>query len=384
MQHREEVFIRIQDATMKLGLLTFHTAANYGAALQAYAFEKFLTDKGYDCEYVNYVNESRAHEYSMTWHIYDCLKHRKLSSAAAYLAGSPFMTLRKWRFNRFYDKYVRKTEKVYRDSKEAEELNNKYDYFIVGSDQVWNPVCNGDDAAFLLDFVKDSKKRVSYSPSFGMTEVDDVHKEIFADNLKKFAHIGVRETVGQQIVRELTGRESMLCLDPVLLLSKEQWEEVMPKKCKKESFVFSYTNRDSQTRDFFNTGYQLNGRKHYVLSRYTKPGDFLNIHVRVKYCMSPQEFIWVVNNADMVVSASFHCIAMSIILNRPFVAITTGDEGKDERLLNLLRTLGLQDRMLKEGMTVEEVNAPIDYKLVNERIEQMKKQSVDYLLGVLK
>ncbi len=369
---------------MKLGLLTFHTAANYGAALQAYAFEKFLKDKGYDCEYINYVNASRAHEYSMTWHIYDCLKRGKFTSAAAYLAGSPFMTLRKMRFDSFYKRYLRQTEKEYHNSKEAEELNDNYDYFVVGSDQVWNPVCNGDDAAFLLDFVKDSKKRISYSPSFGMTEVDDAHKEVFKDNLKKFSNIGVRESVGQKIVRELTGREAMLCLDPVLLLSKEQWEEVMPQKEQKESFIFSYTNRDSQTRDFFNTGYELQGKKHYVLSRYTKPSDFLNSQVRVKYCMSPQEFLWVVNTADMVVSASFHCIAMSIILNRQFVVITTGDEGKDERLLNLLRTLGLQDRVLRKGMTVEEVNAPIDYKKVNERIEQMKKQSVDYILGVLK
>lgn len=369
---------------MKLGLLTFHTAANYGAALQAYAFEKFLRDKGYDCEYINYVNASRAHEYSMSWHIYDCLKRGKFTSAAAYLAGSPFMKLRKMRFDKFYKRYLRQTEKVYHSSKEAEVLNDQYDYFIVGSDQVWNPVCNGDDAAFLLDFVKDSKKRISYSPSFGMTEVDDAHIRVFSDNLKKFAHIGVRETVGQKIVQELTGREATLCLDPVLLLTKEQWNDIMPKKRTSERFIFSYTNRDSQTRDFFKTGYILNGRKHYVLSRYTKPNDFINSQVRVKYCMSPQEFLWVVNNAEMVVSASFHCIAMSIILNRQFVAITTGDEGKDERLLNLLRTLGLQDRVLKEGMTAEDVNAPIDYKVVNERIEQMKKQSMDYILCVLK
>ena len=365
---------------MKLALLSFHNAANYGAALQAYAFQRFLSDSGFDCEYINYINQSRAHEYSMSWHIYDCLKHGKLTSAAAYLAGSPFMTLRKWRFNRFYDQHLRKTDKVYHSSKEAEELNSQYDYFIVGSDQVWNPVCNGDDAVFLLDFVKDGKKRISYSPSFGMTEVDDAHKKVFKDNLEQFAQIGVRETVGQKIVQEC---EAMLCLDPVLLLSKDQWEGIMPKKRNKESFIFSYTNRDSQTKDFFKIGYKLDGRKHYVLSRYTKPGDFLNSQVRVKYCMSPQEFLWVVNNSDMVISASFHCIAMSIILNRQFVAITTGDEGKDERLLNLLRTLGLQDRVLREGVTVEEVNALIDYKVVNERILQMKRQSVDFIYEAL-
>lgn len=369
---------------MKLALLSFHNAANYGAALQAYAFQRFLSDSGFDSEYINYINQSRAHEYSMSWHVYDCLKQSKLTSAAVYLAGSPFMTLRKLRFNRFYDQHLRKTEKVYHNSREAEELNDQYDYFIVGSDQVWNPICNGDDAAFLLDFVKDSKKRISYSPSFGMSEVDDAHLKVFKDNLEQFAHIGVRETVGQHIVKELTGRETTLCLDPVLLLTKEQWNSIMLKKEHKERFIFSYTNRDSQTRDFFKTGYKLDGRKHYVLSRYTKPGDFLNGQVRVKYCMSPQEFLWVVNNADMMVSASFHCIAMSVILNRQFVAFITGDEGKDERILNLLRTLHLEDRVFHKGMTVEEIAKPIDYSVVNSKIEEMKKESVDYLLSVLR
>ena len=369
---------------MKLGLLTFHTAANYGAALQAYAFEKFLTDRGYDCEYINYVNASRAHEYSMTWHIWDSLRHGKLTSAAAYLAGSPFMTLRKWRFNRFYDQYLKKTEKVYHNSAETEELNDRYDYFVVGSDQVWNPVCNGDDAAFLLDFVKEDRKRISYSPSFGTTEVDQQHLAIFKDNLSKFASIGVREAVGKKIVKKLTGRDSTLVLDPVLLLTKEQWSDVMPSKTSKESFIFSYTNRDSQMADFLKTGYQIGNRKHYVLSRYTRPGDFLNSRVKVKYCMSPEEFLWVINNADMVVSASFHCVALSIILNRPFVAITTGDAGKDERLLSMLTTLGLEDRIMKEGMKAEDVNRPIDYESVNKRIEEMKELSVNYIINALK
>lgn len=369
---------------MKLGLLTFHTAANYGAALQAYAFEKFLSDQGYDCEYINYVNASRTHEYSMSWHIYDSLRKGNVKSAVAYLLGTPFMTIRKSRFDHFYAKNLRKTKKVYHTSEEAAQLSDTYDYFVIGSDQVWNPVCNGDDAAFLLDFVSDGKKRVSYSPSFGMTEVDEGHLTIYKENLSQFHAIGVREKIGQRIVKELTGKDATLVLDPVLLLTKEQWNEIMPKKEKKESFIFSYTNRDSQMTDFLRTGYKIEDRKHYVLSRYTKPGDFLNSSVRVKYCMSPEEFLWVVNNADMVVSASFHCVAISIILNRPFVAITTGDEGKDERLLSLLHTLGLENRILKEGMTAEDVCANIDYESVNKRIIEMKKQSVEYIVNALK
>ena len=368
---------------MKLALLSFHNAANYGAALQAYALQRFLSDSGYDCEYINYINQSRAHEYSMSWHIYDCLKRGKLTSAAAYLVGSPFMELRKYRFNKFYKKYLKTTRKIYHNSKEAEELNDLYDKFIVGSDQVWNPICNGYDSAFLLDFVKDGKKRVSYSPSFGMSEIDNDLKEDYRKNLSNFHSLGVREQKGKELVKELTGLEAFVAIDPVMLLTREQWLDISEKGHRTERYIFSYTNRDSQIADFFHTGYKLNGRKHYILSRYTRPKDFLNLQTRFKYCMSPQEFVSVIANADLVVSASFHCVAMSILLNRPFLAVLTGDGGKDERIVNLLRTTGLNTRILTKDTTTDKIELPIDWDVVNVRLKDARKMSVDYLKAAI-
>lgn len=364
---------------MRIALLSFHNAANYGASLQAYALQKFLSDEGYDCEYINYVNTSRAHEYSMSWHIWDSLRHGKLASAMAYTLGSPFLSLRKYRFNRFYKKYLRKTEKVYRTSKEVSSLNSAYDRFIVGSDQVWNPACNGDDYAFLLDFVEDSRKKISYSSSFGVSSVDDRHREGYRKNLSSFHSLAVRESIGSEIIMALTGREAHVVLDPVMLLTKEQWLQLVPSGWRKEKYVFSYTNRDSQMSDFLKTGYSMNEKKHYVLSRYTRPQDFISPNVRVKYCMSPQEFVSVIANAELVVSASFHCLAMSIILNKPFVAILTGDKGKDERPLNLLRSLGLEDRILTTDMMATDIEKPINWRAVNNQIKMLKKSSIEYL-----
>ncbi len=364
---------------MKLGLLTFHNTANYGAALQAYAFEKFLTDKGYDCEYINYVNKARARGYNMTWHIVNSIKHGRVKSAMTYLLGSPFLMLRKYRFNKFYAKYLRATAKVYHSSAEARELNPVYDFFIVGSDQVWNPHHNGNDMAYLLDFVEEDKKRISFSSSFGMAKIDEKHREAYKKHLSSFHALAVRERIGCDIIRELTGRNAQLVLDPVMLLTKEQWMQLVSKRRYKERFIFSYTNRNSQIADFFKTGYRLEGRKHYILSRYTRPFDFFNPKSRVKYCMSPQEFVSVVAHSELVVSASFHCLAMAIIFNRPFVAIMAGNKGKDERLMNLLRELGLEGRALSPTMTEADINAPIDWDCVNKKIEQLKTSSIEYL-----
>lgn len=364
---------------MKLALLSFHNAANYGAALQAYALQEALEKMGHDCEYINYLNDERRNHYSLSFLFWDAVKKRNIAGAVKYLLGAPFLLARKRRFNKFYKAYLHVTKGEYRTSQEAAALNPDYDRFIVGSDQVWNPDNNGDDAAFLLDFVKDDKKKISYSSSFGVASIDEAHREVFKNNLEKFKALAVRESIGRDIIKELTGRDAKVVLDPVMLLTKEQWLSLVPEKKNNEKFIFSYTNRDSQISDFFKTGFKLEGKKHYVLSRYTRPQDFLSSTVRVKYWMSPQEFVSVIANAELVVTASFHCLAMSILLNRPFVAVLTGDKGKDERPLNILRALNLESRILNPSMTVSDIQKPIDWKSVNILIDELKASSVDYL-----
>jgi hypothetical protein len=368
---------------MKIALLSFHNAANYGAALQAYALEKFLLDNGIDCEYINYVNDTRKHMYSMTFMVMNSLRKKKIGAAIKYAVGSPFINLRKARFKRFYKKYLKQTKKVYTNSQEASELNDLYDYFIIGSDQVWALENNGADMAFFLDFVKDNRKKISYSSSFGLAEIEDKYREKYATCLSSFHSLAVRETIGQRIVKELTGRDATLVVDPVFLLSKIQWEEIMPARKNNERYIFSYTNTDRQIADFMSTGYSLGERKHYILSSHTRPKDFLNSKIRVKFCMPPQEFLRVIYDADLVVTASFHCLALSILFNKPFVVLLMGDKGKDERLVNLLEQLGLQNRIWTPQMTVDDIDAPIDYKRVNEKINNMRNSSVEYLMKSL-
>ena len=368
---------------MKVALMSFHNAANYGASMQAYALEKYLLDNGIDCEYINYVNDTRKHMYSMSFLIMDSLRKKKIGTAIKYAAGSPFLNLRKARFKRFYKKYLKQTKKVYTTSQEASELNDLYDYFIVGSDQVWALENNGGDMAFFLDFVKDNKKKISYSSSFGLAKIEDKYKEKYANNLSSFHSLAVRETIGQRIVKELTGRNATLVVDPVFLLSKKQWEEIMPARKNNERYIFSYTNTDRQITDFLSTGYSLGDRKHYILSSHTRPRDFFNSKIRVKYCMPPQVFLRVIYDADLVVTASFHCLALSILFNKPFVVLLMGDKGKDERLVNLLSQLGLQHRIWAPAMTVSEIEAPINYEMVNRKIEQLRQHSVDYLINAI-
>lgn len=370
---------------MKIALLSFHNAANYGAALQAYALEKFLLEQGIDCEYIDYVNKGRKNAYSMSYHIISNLKKRNIVGAIKYAIGSPFMLLRKFRFSKFYKKNLKCTSQRYSNAEQIKVLNHIYDKFIVGSDQVWNMHNNGGDYVFLLNFVQDNSRKIAYSSSFGLAEIPHAERDSYAKYLSEIRHIAVRESFGANMVRELTGRQAKLVLDPVFLLTKEQWESIAPHKSICEKFIFYYTNKNGQEAEFLKqTGYKVSGRKQFKLSRNITPRDFIDSSVRVKYTMAPEEFIRVIRDAELVVSASFHCISLAIILNKPFVAILTGDRGKDERILNILHLLGLKDRILSCKMRELDVEKKIDYKRVNAQIKELVKDSTEFLLNAIK
>lgn len=370
---------------MKVALLTFHTAANYGAALQAYALQKALDERGFENEYINYQNNHRVNAYSISYHVISSIRKGDIKGAVKYLFGFPFLGIRKLRFNSFYRKRLRSTKEVFKTSNEAKKLNAEYDKFIVGSDQVWNWKNNGGDHSYLLSFVKDNEKKISYSSSFGIAEIPKDLREIYQTYLSQIRYLSVREKHGIELVYNLTGRKPELVLDPVFLLTKEQWMEIADSKRITDSFIFSYTNKANQLEDFMaNTQLDLNGRFIYKLSRNISVKDFIQPNIKVKYSMSPSNFLSVVRDAQLIVSASFHCVAVSIIMNKPFVAILTGNKGKDERLLNILSLLDLTSRIYHDNMTMEEVAAPIDYEIINKKINELKLSSLDYLMDALR
>ncbi|UPO98528.1 polysaccharide pyruvyl transferase family protein (plasmid) [Cetobacterium somerae] len=365
---------------MKVGLLTFHNAINYGAALQVYASQKAIKSLGAECEVIDYVNESRKNAYNTNYHAFQQLKNKKIISSLKYFLGGIFLSSRKQKFLKFYDKNLICTKKTYKNMKEAETLNEKYDKFIVGSDQVWNYKNNGRDFSFLLEFVKNKSKKISYSSSFGLASIPEEYKNLYIKNLKDIKNISCRESCGIELIEELTGRKAQLVLDPVFLLSKKEWLSLCNIKPSKFKYIFSYTNKPNQWENFIEkTNYQIEDKKVYKISKNLKINDFLSSKIKISYSISPIEFIETIANAELVVSASFHCIAMAIILNVPFVAILVGDKGKDERVLNILRITGLENRIFNERMTEKEINTPIDYEVVQEKLDKYIKSSVKFL-----
>lgn len=366
---------------MKIGLLSFHNAANYGAAMQAYGLQAFLEKNGYDCEYLDYVNWSRKIEYSMSDHIIRCLKKGALIQACKYAVGTPFMGLRKYRFNKFYKKYLKVSPQTYTTAEEAKVWEPLYDKFIVGSDQVWCPENNGSDTAFLLSFVKDENKKMSYSSSFGKDVLPEELIDDYTECLKSIKHLSTREQFGISMIKEMTGRDATLVMDPVFLLSAQDWEKLIPNK-NSEKFIFSYTNTAAQLPLFLKqTNYPLEGKRIYKLSSQTSPTDFVSSKVNVMYSMAPETFLQSIRDAEFVVTASFHCLAFSILFHKPFAVMLSGNGGKTGRLSTLLEHFGLMDRVVTENTTLADLQKPINWEHVDELLEKKRSESVDYLLN---
>lgn len=365
---------------MKVALLTFHNALNYGAALQVYACQQAIASLGVDCEVIDYVNDFRGMAYDTAKQARMELVNGNYRSALKYTLGTPFMRKRRKEFMDFYRRFLRCTGERYTSSEELSKLNSVYDKFIVGSDQVWNFHHNGNDFAYFLDFVQDDAKKVSYSSSFGLAEIPNQLEEKHAHYLDKITYLSTREEYGVQLIRDLVAREAELVLDPVFLLDRSHWERLCGGRRSSGQYVFSYTNRESQWQDFLKiTGFAPKGLQVHKLTRHLTIRDFVDPGVRVSYSISPVEFIRRIANAELVVSASFHCISMAIIMNVPFVAILTGDKGKDERVLNILRISGLENRILRDGMTAADVGQGIEYKRVEERVSAYIYSSREFL-----
>ncbi|NLY04321.1 MAG: polysaccharide pyruvyl transferase family protein [Campylobacter sp.] len=364
----------------KVGLITFHNALNYGAALQAYATQKYINQLGYDCEIIDYINDTRAKSYDMKFQISQELKNRNIKMAIKMFFGAIFMNARRKSFQDFYAKHTKKTSKTYKTPEEIKAINDDFDFFVAGSDQVWNPKNNGKDSSYLLGFVKDSKKKISYASSFGVSKIPQDLLQVYKECLLSINSLSTREQIGVSIIKELTQKDSELVLDPVFLLSKEQWIHLATNQKKSTKKIFVYTNKKNQYEELISsTKLNINGYKVHKISRFLGLKDFIDPDVKIDYSITPQQFLSNILNSDLVITASFHCVAFSIILQKRFIAILTGDEGRDERIKNLLKITGLETRIYNKNMTEKDIYEDIDYDKVQQKLQTHIKKSKEFL-----
>lgn len=352
----------------KISLVTYHCSPNVGAVMQTYALCRFLKEQGFQVEIVDIRNfEPNLKTISVG------------SPLAVRLVKSVVYPQRmKKLFKQFYPPLTQH----YLSMEELKQNPPISDYYIVGSDQVWNPsICRSKALAYFLDFGPADAKRLSYASSFGLDhweEGDYATTEKVQKCFDGFKAISVREMEGAKILEETFNKKATTVLDPTLL--HNEYPEITGKVKQRKEIVCYKLNK---TEDFWRytpaVGAKIGLPVLLLNHNYPKKG--------FKYHFNPSVSQWVrrMAGASFILTDSFHGVAFSIIYRKPFAAILNHN-GKDSRLISLLKLLHLENRMFNnvEEMTKDDRwLSPIDYQEVDKYLSAMKEQSVNYLLNAL-
>lgn len=368
----------------KVGLVTIHDIYNYGSVLQAYATQKVIESFGYDVEIIDYKYPNKYHSSKINPLI-------KLKGKLFFIINSLLKDLlpgRKYQqYVKNYKYFKQKNYKLSTNSyKSIEEIKAKppqYDIYISGSDQIWRAEFVKFDECFLLNFVQNVKK-ISYASSFGANDVPNEYKNRFSATLNQYNHIGVRESRGVDIVKELTGKDATLVLDPTLLLNKEDWEKVLVEYNSETPYILCYGQNmgdgymEKLAKHLKRTAY----KDHKIVRINGKFYDYFNKEMEFILDAGPAEFLGLFKNASLVLAQSFHATVFSIIFEKKFISILRGDSNHDSRQIQILTLLGLEDRIIYIGDSLSKCSLfveNINYAKVGELLDNERDISFSFI-----
>ena len=367
----------------KTAIITFHNSDNCGSMLQALALQNKLEEyTNTEVSIIDFSNEGQQELYS----IYE--KPTSIKKIVKNIMFTPvYGKLKKQKEDyRKFTEYFNLTNEEYHQNSELEELNGKYDYFVCGSDQVWNVKCPDADDAYFLNFAHEGVK-IAYAPSLGGANLADVadDPEKYVDLMNDIKYISIREANGKKWLEQMLNREVPMILDPTLLLSKDEWLKYELKdRVINGDYIFYYAfHYSKEQNEIVKSISKKLGMpvitmdiKRWVLKGVSAYG------VKLSPKFGPAAFLNLMNNASMVLTRSFHGVAFSTIFEKKFWMLgkLTNPNG-DDRAASILNQLGLTDRMvsLDEISSGLDLDQKIDYTKVKEKLVSLQKNSIDFI-----
>lgn len=347
---------------MKIGILTFHRAHNYGAILQAYALQEVLTNRGHNVEFIDYQSSSLLKIYR--WFSWKRFVHKNISISIKELG---LLSKRKMRHDRF--QYFIQNKLAL--SKHSYNLQS-YDAVIIGSDQVWNTtLTHGFDPMYWGVWNHQHTIVASYAASMEDAIASDKKSEI-ARFLKNFDYISVREKSIKEQLDPLTDKPIDVVVDPTLLLNREKWLDLGNKPIIEQDYLLLYQVRNNHIA--LDIASKIAAKLKLKLICLSARIDLGNDKTTVS--SGPLEYLSLFRHAKFVVCTSFHGTVFSILYHVPFFSVILND-GKDARVINLLSQAGLSDRGVSEY--ANHSLSPINWEYVDECIEKLRQKSMDYL-----
>lgn len=298
----------------KIGIITTHHYPNYGNKLQNYALQTILQRMGFDVET---INDSRSWKNMNSWIanwkvLLHCITRFRLS---AY-------HIKMFKFIRWSKKNIKYSNHVIKKDDDADNLAQRYDYFVVGADQIWNPEWPMFSNAFGFAAFAKKEQKVAYAPSFGVSEMIPERVDEYKLWLRDWKALSCREYEGAKILEELSGQQVNVVVDPTLLLSADDWRKVATNKSIiKEEYALLYHLRDidDSVYDEIKTKANEMGLKLYSI----KSRETNDIY-------GPDEFLSLFKDSNVIFTDSFHGCVFALQFHRPLCVLHLTDNGKDK------------------------------------------------------
>lgn len=323
----------------KIGIITINDFGNYGNRLQCYAVQHYLESMGYSVE--NIYNTYRRSGF-----IVNSIK--KVIQLLKYFSVRKNIDGRNQSFSEF-NQHIKFSEERILRGRFHKNLTDQYDFFIAGSDQVWNPYYTSGNETKFLHFASE-EKRIAFSASMGVDHLPEHVTESYRQGLSRFRSISVREDTAKTIIEELTGRKDIeVLVDPTMLLTGIEWEKVSVKP------GIPYNSR-------YILAYFLGGlgtRAAVIKSIAEKYScEIIDIYDMNSafYTCGPQHFLELEKNAFLICTDSFHSAVFAFLFNRPFIVFDRENTkfNMDSRIETFLSKFGLQQSRYLAGRDVEQ------------------------------
>ena len=357
---------------MKIGILTFHRANNYGAMLQAYALQETLQDFGLKVEFIDYRCDSIEKHYkhytfpkfksNITW----CKQVVKY-----FLIGSKIISKENNYSN--FRKLLHISNVNVTQCKA--QLEDYYDAIITGSDQVWSyDVLNELNDWYCYKKINLDTRLISYAASAGSLKTFDRYFYFYGDIIKGYSFISVRESNLMDYLIKKGFNNTKNVVDPTLLLNREKWNRLdsAPRIIKKKYVLYYDVENNDEAKNIAIELSNKQNMKLVVLNGNRKISNNCISYIQA----GPIEFLNLIRNAEYVVGSSFHLTVFSIIFEKKFVNILHPKTG--DRVRELLCSLGLLDRIV-DISNYDRIYNDINYGSVSTKIEHLRSFSLNFI-----
>lgn len=355
----------------KVAFITIHSVSNFGSILQAIATTKVIESLGKEAILINYIpNRLTFKHYFMTM----------IQGIIPFVKGLAFLPnniINRYIYSSYLAKYSKLSSPIYDKDKFIEKCPHA-DYYITGSDQVWNSKHNaGFNNRYFFAQLPDDSKLISFAASFGVSTLDKEDTKSVKLLLSRYKSISVRENSAVKIIEGM-GLKCVQLLDPTFMLNRNEWAQYMNKRKIKKDYLLIYTPYNTADKKSIYEAARIIAKK-LNLVVVTFSWDWRKeslADITITYA-SPGDFLSLMYYANYIITNSFHGTAFSINLNKQFSVFMPS--AFSTRICSIIDLCGLDERIVSNGFEVEKIYKQIDYGPINSILERERAKSIGYL-----